>query len=258
MHSLTTAFATMFATMVLLDGVSSHLFQRAIPHVLTKYIMTKDYKRQIECAYDKFDDAFQRSNSSFVSDCKSWTLEDTEIDFTTNDNSSFRLQIFHMFCTPECGKVFLEVLYKCGYFEEFLGFKDLLVGLCGTNQNGDSCYQMLHGNTIDIIESCYESYLAIDVCNCQSELLERVKEQGCCLNVYHNFLAGIGNFVKLDKFYDTCNVLLPTGCNNSPLGIGFVPQVVLVTLFSVFIFSGLCCAWLKYNYTQRYKRCVQQ
>lgn len=256
-----TAFVTLFATMVLLNRVSGHLFQRAIPHVLTKYVkLPKDYKRQVECVNDKFDAAFQRSNSSSVSDCKSSTLEDidSEINFT-NDTSRFQLQIFHTLCIPECGNVFLDVLSQCGYFEEFSGFKDLLIGLCGTNQNGDNCYQMLHGNTIDVMDSCYESYLASDVCNCRSELLEGVRKQGCCFNVYHDFLAGIGNFVKLDKFYDVCDVHLPTGCNNSPIGIGLMPQVVVAILISVLIFSGLCCACLKCSsYTQRHKRWVKQ
>ena len=88
------------------------------------------------------------------------------------------------------------------------------------------------GDAIDLIFDvayCYGDYTANDVCNCRSELLEAVREQGCCHNVYYdyvNYLWQQQGYIKADELYDACNVDLPTGCNNSPIAAGNKPTTV--------------------------------
>lgn len=240
----------LFTATVLLHGVSGHLFPRAIPHVLTKKMeLTKDYKRQsdiAQCVNDRIDAAFPGNDSDFVSDCRYSAREEFELIDLPDipDLQSIINSVFRPFCIPECGNVIIDAYNDCGYFEliGLSGVDDFLIGLCGTNQNGDFCYER-YGDAIDLVsseESCYGDYLATDECNCRSVLLDGVEEQGCCLDAYHDFFNDNDGFVKADELYDACNVDLPTGCNNSPItaGSGVITQVApLVTLISALIFS---------------------
>ena len=72
-------------------------------------------------------------------------------------------------------------------------------------------------------------------CNCRSTLEEAVEEEGCCLNLYQ--YINLFDEDRLTTLYDDCDVDFPSGCNNSPVGSGFMPQVALVTLISSLIFS---------------------
>ena len=137
----------------------------------------------------------------------------------------------------------LSVADDCGEFEEDddVLSRDFFIGLCGTNENGDKCYESFVdtvNNTILSEFDCYFDYFDDKQCNCRSLLLAEVREKGCCLDPYHDaFEARFEDKFKLSELYDACDVNYPSGCNNSPIGSGFMPQVALVTLISALIFS---------------------
>ena len=167
-----------------------------------------------KCVSDRLDAAFPGNTSSFVSNCKVAAEMDFEVD--TSDTASLQAvvnTVFSVLCVPECGNVARDVYNDCGVFPSIVELKG---GLCGTNENGDSCYQ-IYGNALDLIESeiaCTRSRQ----CTCQSELVEGVSEQGCCINVYHDFISGLGFFNYNPRgLYAVCNVNLPADCNNSTL-----------------------------------------
>lgn len=241
----------LLTAMVLLHGVSGHLFPRAIPHMLTKDMaLPKDFKRQtdiVQCVNDRIDAAFPGNNSQFVSDCRYSATEEFDlVDITDTENlQPLITSVFRTFCIAECGNVIIDAYNDCGYFDQLglPGIETFLISLCGTNQNGDICYQV-YGDALDFLTSegsCYNSYTVSDQCSCQSELTNGVSEQGCCLDAYHDFRAdvasSVGADVNIDELYNACNVDLPTGCNNSPItaGSGFVPHVTLISLISALI-----------------------
>lgn len=98
------------------------------------------------------------------------------------------------------------------------GTEELSIGLCGTNNNGDVCYQ-LYGIGLDLISSeanCYNTYVSSRTCTCRSTLMNGVARQGCCINVYHDFISGLNSYSP-NVLYRECNVNRPGDCNNSPL-----------------------------------------
>ena len=94
------------------------------------------------------------------------------------------------------------------------------IDLCGTNQEGDTCYE-LYGDGLQLVtseRSCYETYISSDVCRCHSTLVNGVAEQGCCIDAYHDFISGLaGAYRPRPTLYSGCNVNAPAGCNNSPI-----------------------------------------
>ena len=234
---------------VLLHEVSG-LFPRAIPHILTKDVElpTKEYKRQtdiVQCVNDKLDAAFPGNNSRFVADCRYSATEKFElVDLTNSSNlQSLVTAIFRTFCIAECGNVIMDAYNDCGYFDQIglPGIENFLIGLCGTNQRGEICYQ-LYANGLDLVTSegtCYNYYVFYDECNCRSTLLNGVAEQDCCLDVYQDFRDDLGGSnIKISELYDACNVELPTGCNNSPITSGsFMLQITLITFLFALIFT---------------------
>ena len=110
----------------------------------------------------------------------------------------------------------------CGVFSTLLpGTKVLNVGLCSTDENGDFCYQN-YGDAIELLQSessCYDTYTISGQCTCCSVLLGGISEQGCCINMYHDFIFGLGTAnYSPRELYAVCNVDLPADCNNSTLG----------------------------------------
>ena len=57
--------------------------------------------------------------------------------------------------------------------------------------------------------------------------------------LYHNILEK-KDIYNPSALYDACAVGLPTACNNSPIGSGFMPQIAPVSLISALIFSVVC------------------
>ena len=239
---------------LLLHGVSGHLFQQDLSQKLTKHLqfpIAKRVPRQSDesvCIGNKIEEAF-KENATLEAICEAAVLK-VENDFDDNDDDLSQSEvnaIFSVICIPDCGNAFISAADDCGYFDgDDAPLKDVLIGLCGTNENGVKCYQIFE-DSLDTLESqdpCLETYFRFKVCNCRSALLQDVREQGCCLDVYYDLAEELamqrGTDLEVSDFYDGCDVNYPSGCNNSPIGSGFMPaQIALVTLISALIFSVL-------------------
>ena len=221
----------LFTAMVLIHGVSGHLFPQVLLHSLTH---PNEYKRQtdaqFQCVSDILDDAFSGNMSQFVLDCKVAAVVEVEADLS--DPAQLQAVItlaYNSFCIPECGNIILDAYNDCGIFDALLpGSEELYIGLCGTNQNGDLCYK-IYSDAIELITSeafCYVTYATSNQCSCQSVLLEGISQQGCCINLYHDFRsdAGITDYYPRE-LYDGCSVTLPTDCNNSNVGTELVTSL---------------------------------
>ena len=212
-------------------GASSHLFPQAALNFVTNGPIPKEYKRQVrdyeveQCVSDRLDAVFKGNNSRFATDCISAGILEPDFSITAfNDSSTLQIIIgFQILCTPECGNIVLEVYSDCGEFDDFPGSEKFFVDLCGTNQNGDFCYETFHDG-LDLIvneASCYSNYTSTGICSCQSELSEAITNQGCCVNAYHDLLEKNVDLPIYTSYpgslYSVCNVNLPKECNNSPL-----------------------------------------
>ena len=240
----------LIVAVLLLHGVSGHLFPRTLPQKLTRHMqlpLVKGHTRQSDdCIGNKIDEIF-KENATLEAICDAAALKaENDIDDGDDDNLSQSEvnAIFSVLCIPGCGNAFIRAADDCGEFDgDDAPFKDFYIGLCGTNQDGDTCYQ-LYTDAIDSLDSqdpCFETYFTTKVCTCQSALEQDVRDQGCCLDVYYDFVQQIVDDTDFNvrDFYDTCDVNYPSGCNNSPISSGFMPQVALVTLISALIFSVL-------------------
>ena len=194
-----------------------------------------EYKRQsdsptLQCITDHISDALQGNNSTFVSECKSSATLETDLsDVDIADVSDLQARITAIYgplCTPECGNAVLDAYSDCGLSniddstgsQFFARAKTVIDGVCGTNQNGDVCYQ-LYGDAFQFAiteRSCGFQFRESGECICQSFLSGGVSRYGCCINIYH-YLNRINNPREL---YDGCNVPLPNDCNNSPFEDG--------------------------------------
>ena len=237
MHSSRALVLLVLSTFIL--GASCHRFPRPqaiLNRLLANHPHSKDiiHKRQTECVDDDLESA------DVDSVCRLTAQEEEQLDFDELSQSSFDI-IFREFCKPECGNAVLAAFIECDAFEDEL--IDLFVGLCGTNQNGEQCYRRIV-RTLDFTSntelSCFINSTASGECECKSELSQAVEEQGCCLDVYHDFLT---DFLDSDgiryiprQVYDDCNINLPGGCNNSPISSS-VPLVATITTTTALIIT---------------------
>ena len=215
------SIAILCTSAILLHGASCHLFPQAITNSLTSI----KHKRQaipdsvVQCVCNELDAAFSGNNSRFVIDCKSAAIDEVEVSTDSSVLQSIITKIYRTFCNPECGKVVLDAYNECGFFDAALpGTEELSIGLCATNNDGDICYQ-LYGLGLDLVSSesnCYNTYVSSRTCPCHSTLLSGVAQQGCCINVYHDFISGLNSY-NPNALYRGCNVNRPGDCNNSPL-----------------------------------------
>ena len=218
-----------FTTMVvLLGGATCQLSPQIIFESQTNAANPKEYKRltnssTLPCIIDNIGFALLRSNSTFVSECKSAaTLEADFSDDDITDIADLQSQItaiYRPLCTPECGNAIFNAYSYCGLSNiddpAFSRAKRIIDGMCGTNQNGDVCYQ-IYGDAFQfaITEfSCDFQFRESGDCTCQSFLSEGISRLGCCINIHH-FV--INEFYDPSGLFDSCNVALPNDCNNSP------------------------------------------
>ena len=204
-------------TMLLFHGVSCHLFPQAI---LGQVGASKVNKRQIDddnmllqCALERFNTFYQGNNSNIVSQCR--TILTSGLDFVSEDASAFI--DFDTLCVPDCGNVVIDVFVACGSSRED---GNAVAALCGSNDNGDTCYELLPGS-IDLLGNAL-SCSAGTGCDCAS-ISEEVRRQGCCIvsvndNINRLDDSVFGEDFDLNEVYDNCNVNVPESeCNNSPL-----------------------------------------
>ena len=117
------------------------------------------------------------------------------VDITTDHESSYsqpRLfayntisqseidRLFRELCRPECGNAVLEAYEDCGEIDQNEQYiVEFITSLCGTNQNGGTCYQF-YDSARDhaLIEAtCFNDYDNSGTCMCQSELQMRQKSR---------------------------------------------------------------------------------
>ena len=94
------------------------------------------YKRQTdtdECVEDEL------KSADVDSACRLSAQEGERLDFDDDLSQPSFDVVFREFCKPECGNAVLAAFIGCDAFED--EFIDLFAGLCGTNQNGEQCYQ---------------------------------------------------------------------------------------------------------------------
>ena len=238
--------------MVFFHGASSHLFPQAALHLVMNGAIPKEYKRQasddemVQCVSDRLDVAFQGNNSRFVSECK-FAGTGEMIDIGNANRSELQSQInsiYRTYCIRECGVVILDVYNQCGVFDTLPGGEKFAVDLCGTNQNGDGCYE-LYTNGLDLITteaSCYRSYTITRTCTCRSSLSAGVKTQGCCTDAYHDLIDNLATSYSPATLYSVCNVNSPEGCNNSPLinrNSGSLSLISAFTLLSALVLTTM-------------------
>ena len=155
------------------------------------------------------------------SECKSAATGEP-IDLGNSDRSELQSQInsiYRTVCIRECGVVILDVYNQCGVYDTLPGGEKFAVDLCGTNQNGDVCYE-LYTNGVDLLTteaSCYRSYTITRTCSCRSSLSAGITTQGCCTDAYHDLVDISAASYSPATLYSVCNVNSPEGCNNSPL-----------------------------------------
>ena len=197
-----------FAAVILQEGGT----QTNSPQRAVRELVRRIAKRQIDldCFYDEL------SNDDASSQCE--TVADEGLDFTTDEDFVYQSTVnavYEQFCKPECGNPILAALDKCGAEDSVI---DFLSGLCGTNSNGDRCYESYVSsfNLQNTELSCYTTYNLDEYCNCRSELESAVETQGCCLKVYQDYFSTIYTY-DLNKLYDECDVNVPRRCNNSPI-----------------------------------------
>jgi hypothetical protein len=238
MHS---SVAILCFAVVLFHGATS---RRLHPHTFVEGFLKKiDSKRQstddqIQCINDNLDE--DRLNSA----CLAAADEGLDLDFADPGSIQGTLnQAFSAFCQPECGNAILSVYDKCGTFGVD-GLEKFLVGLCGTNENGEKCYEdYVDSITLYATEAtCFGLYQQSGTCGstCENQLSSGADDLGCCLDVYQDFFEGIADVGTRD-IYGDCGVDLPGGCNNSPISgsVSVVFNVATLTVaLGLYVISG--------------------
>ena len=233
--------------MLLLHGVSCHFFPQAVLEQMANMGASRvDVdKRQTDaddaavqqCALDRFDAVFQGNNSRFVTECRATSVLENELDITTAQQSDIN-DLYRIFCMPECGNVFLDAYDVCGAFEN-PEERSYLAGLCGSNDNGNFCYEIFI-DSLNLLGSAYSCALNSEECVC-GELSEGVRRQGCCVDTLHELVVILddvfGDFVP-EEVYGNCSVSLPeAGCTNSPLSSSSLPQATIVSSVAIIILT---------------------
>ena len=223
MHSSRALVLLALSTFIL--GASCYRFPRPqaiLNRLLANHPHSKDiiiHKRQTnsdECVDDDLESA------DVDSVCRLTAQEEEQLDFDDELSQSSVDIVFREFCKPECGNAVLAAFIDCEAFED--ESIALFVGLCGTNQNGEQCFQRFT-SALDFVSdtelSCFVNSTNSGECDCKSELSQVVEEQGCCLDAYHDFTTEVldseGIRYIARELYNDCDVNLPGGCNNSPI-----------------------------------------
>ena len=215
-------------------GASSQLVPESVVTTLIEQDnSTQKYKRQttaqLQCVSNRLDVIFRGNNASFVSQCKSVAVAQVQLDVSNPSRAQAQISPFYRaYCNHECGDAINDAYNECGaYSSAPAGTETLNIGLCGTNEDGNICYQ-LYGDGLTIVRteaSCYNTYISRRVCTCRSALSEAGDRQGCCLDVYHNFISGLGpSAYNPSVLYNACNVGRQSSCTNNPFFVPTAPR----------------------------------
>ena len=95
---------------------------------------------------------------------------------------------------------------------------------CGAHASQPCYVYFLRANSFisDVEIYCYFNQLLENgSCNCRSQLRAEVNAQGCCINVYHDYLRSAFQNSTISynpqTLYNNCNVVLPEECSSMAL-----------------------------------------
>ena len=224
--------------MILLHGTScrSDFLQRVFNQKTSAVknqarVHPRQTNAEIDCFERELENELSGESCRFIAECES----SLGIFFSGSSQSTINT-IGNTFCTTECGNAVITAIEACNENELVSGIKDYFIGLCGTNADGDRCYEG-HSNSrrlLTLINSCYEGFESTGECRsgCRSELNDAVDNQGCCLNVYYDFSSA----TTPRALHDECNVNIPDPCNNSPLSGSVSHAATIATVITAVIF----------------------
>ena len=124
-------------------------------------------------------------------------------------------------CSPSVGQPLVNAVLRndrCNIFAT------LLVDVCATNANGQTCAEAI---SLDLIGSAATDPLLtslstncaglVDTCNpsCQSAVTSIADSYGCCVNVYNNSETGVVLPSLSYSLWNSCEVDSPGFCNSS-------------------------------------------
>ena len=239
------------SAMLLIHGVSCNRYKAAVLKAVDKIQshskVTKGDTRQFDddCAENELDSA----DISAQCEQEFLALERLNLDFDNAPQSSFNA-LFRVLCNPECGQPIFDALRECGTFDDSPGLFDFFIGLCGTQANGNKCYSSVVSglDALDPVVDCYIDFFQTGRCICRSDLQDAVSEQGCCLDLYYDYLGTILDEdydvdFDIDDLFEECNTNLPGGCNNSPISssvalVSTTAAVVIALMLSVAVVLG--------------------
>ena len=92
------------------------------------------------CYDDELDDSLRGESSQFIEECKDNAFGLLLI-FSYMSQSSVNT-FGRTFCMPKCGNAILAAYEACSGEELSSPRKDFYIGLCGTNADGNRCYEI--------------------------------------------------------------------------------------------------------------------
>ena len=246
-----TSLVVFCSAMLLIHGVSCNRYKAAVLKAVDKIQshskVTKGDTRQF--ADNCVDNEVDSADLSAQCEQELFVLERLDLDFDNAPQSSFNA-LFSVLCNPECGQPIFDAIRECGTFDDSPGLFDFFIGLCGTQANGNKCYSSVVSglDAVDSEADCYVDFVQTGRCTCRSNLQDAVSEQGCCLDLYLDY---VGTFLDeeydmdfdIDDLFEECNTNLPGGCNNSPISssvalVSTIAAVVIALMLSVAVVLG--------------------
>ena len=194
-----------------------------------------DFKRQATDSDQCVSDAIERASVEDI--CM---ISTSEADAAGDDQASIN-EIYRAFCRPACMNIILGIQEECEVFDDFPGLREFVTGLCEVNDDNQPCY-VYFSRAISFISDveidCYvDQLLDSSSCNCQSQLRAEVNAQGCCINIYHDYLRAVFQNSTISynpqTVYNNCNVALPEECSSMAL-----VSTIAITV-TAFIFQAL-------------------
>ena len=200
------------------------------------------HPRQLTCFDNELDDTLRGESSQFIAECARTAVNLGELlYFTSTITQASVNDIGRTFCMPECGDAIIAAAEACDIIEEFgPGAEDFFIDICGTNADGDSCYERYTNakSHVSPIGDCYDTFISTGQCasGCRSELNDAVDDQRCCINVYYDYYSVSSDFDPRE-LHGGCNVDIPDPCNNTPLTGGSVSHAgTIASMITAVIF----------------------
>jgi hypothetical protein len=231
--------ASVFLLLCVVAGISSSIPDLVGLDLLPRADRQADVTSpQEQCVLDRFDaEFFDGGDAQLARACREYiTSAQRQLrpNFTDPNYQNEANREYGTLCIPECGTFLLEAFQECDFFHPKLIV--YLRDLCGTNSNGDKCYEIIVKSAL---HTGVELSCDADTCDCKKALTEGVEEQGCCINAVHEYLVDFRIETNPRQLYEACDVELPDNCGNSPLAISGAIQMSEVAVAFLLIMAFL-------------------